>query len=314
MPPELRSPKTQLQARVVSTLIEIQETYRTHLLKLHRSRLKANANTDEIDRELAPFLALRKVNLEDFYNAQPDSRTWVGSSASQIAPAFTGYRSPRGMKYDIRGILQLNSGIYPESNSRLGGRDMNAYYDRKWPLAVSDIPVYQKAGALYLVGGLIWSYWEEEGAKVAQVTLTYLDGSSSKPFPLLYRDHIADWYASRNIPGANRIWRGKQRESGNQTAVYEIEIPNPEPKKAIRSISIESGGSVAGPFILGISLGDAAPAKGADQAQASAPGRPGESPMQRADRALEERIAKEKAERERRRAEEARRRGEQLEK
>ncbi len=309
VPPELRSPKTQLQAQVVSTLIEIQETYRTFLLKLQRNRLNANANTDEIDKELAPFLTLRKVNLEDVYNAQPDSKTWIGSTASQIAPAFTGYHSPRGVKYDIGGILQLNSGIYPESNSRLRGRDMNAYYGRKWPLAV-DIPIYQKAGALYLVGGLIWSYWEETGTKVAQVTLNYLDDSSSKPFPLLYRHHIADWYSSRDIPGANRIWRGKRRDSGNQTAVYEIEIPNPDPKKAIKSISIESGHNAAGPFILGISLGTSLP--GGNDSHKTAPGSAGESPFQRADLELQKRKAEQAAERERKKAEEARRRREGL--
>ena len=310
VPPELRSPKTQLQAQVVSTLIEMQETYRTFLLKLQRSRLNANANTDEIDRELVPFLTLRKIDLEDVYNAQPDSRTWIGSTASQIAPAFTGYRSLRGMKYDIGGILQLNSGIYPESNSRLRGKDMNAYYGRKWPLAVNDIPVYQKAGALYLVGGLIWSYWEETGTKVAQVTLNYLDGSSSKPFPLLYRHHIADWYSSRDIPGADRIWRGKRRDSGNQPAIYEIEIPNPQPKKAIKSIGIESGHRAAGPFVLGITLGETFLT--GEGTRATTPGTPGESPMQRADRKLEERIEREKAERDRRQREEARRRREGL--
>ncbi|MEC9054421.1 MAG: hypothetical protein VX633_03895, partial [Verrucomicrobiota bacterium] len=261
--------------------------------------------------ELAPFLALRKIDLGGVYNAQPDSRTWIGSTASQIAPAFNGYRSPRGMKYDIGGILQLNSGIYPESNSRLGGKDMNAYYGRKWPLAVNDIPVYQKAGAIYLVGGLIWSYWEETGTKVAQVRLNYLDDSSSKPFPLLYRHHIADWYSSRDIPGANRIWRGKRRESGNQPAVYEIEIPNPQPGKAIKSVSIESGGKPAGPFVLGISLGDTRSPGGKDNL-ASSSGQENESPMQRADRELEERIAREKAERERRREEEAKRRSKGL--
>ena len=310
VPPELRSPKTQLQTRVVSTLIEIQETYRTFLLKLQRSRLNANANTDEIDKELAPFLALRKVSLRDVYNAQPDSRTWIGSTASQIAPAFTGYRSPRGVKYDIGGILQLNSGTYPESNSRLGGKDMNAYYGRKWPLAVNDIPIYQKTGALYVVGGLIWSYWEETGTKVAQITLNYLDDSSSKPFPLLYRHHIADWYSSRAIPGANRIWRGERRESGNQTAVYEIEIPNPEPKKAIKSISIESGHNAAGPFILGISLGTSLP--GGNDSPKTTPGSAGESPFQRAARELQKRKAAQEEERESKRAEEARRRREGL--
>ncbi len=309
VPPGLRNAKTQLQDRVVSTLIEMQDTYRTLLLKLHRSRLKADANTDEIDKELAPFLALRKVNLGDFYNAQPDRRTWIGSTASQIAPAFTGCRSLRGLNYDIRGILQLNSGVYPESSSRLGGKDMNAYYSRKWPLAVSDIPVYQKARVLYLVGGLIWSY-EKSGVAVAKVSLTYLDGSSSKPFPLLYRHHIADWYSSPDIPGADRIWRGKRRDSGNQPAVYEIEIPNPQPKKAIKSIGVESGHRAAGPFVLAITLGETFLTGGG--ARATTPGTPGESPFQRAARELQERKAEEKAKRERRQAEEARRRREGL--
>jgi hypothetical protein len=187
---------------------------------------------------------------------------------------------------------------------------MNAYYGRKWPLAVNDIPVYQKAGALYLVGGLIWSYWEETGTKVAQITLNYLDGSSSKPFPLLYRHHIADWYSSRDIPGADRIWRGKRRDSGNHPAIYEIEIPNPQPKKAIKSIDIESGHRAAGPFVLGITLGETFLT--GEGSRATTPGTPGESPMQRADRKLEERVEREKAERDRRQQDEARRRREGL--
>ncbi|MDP7495520.1 MAG: hypothetical protein QGI77_03770, partial [Roseibacillus sp.] len=108
----------------------------------------------------------------------------------------------------------------------------------------------------------------------------------------------------------NRIWRGKRRDSGNQTAVYEIEIPNPDPKKAIKSISIESGHNAAGPFILGISLGTSLP--GGNDSHKTAPGSAGESPFQRADRELQKRKAEQAAERERKKAEEARRRREGL--
>ena len=117
--------------------------------------------------------------------------------------------------------------------------------------------------------------------------------------------HLAD-----DIPGADRIWRGKRRDSGNQPAVYEIEIPNPQPKKAIKSIGVESGHRAAGPFVLAITLGETFLTGGG--ARATTPGTPGESPFQRAARELQERKAEEKAKRERRQAEEARRRREGL--
>lgn len=176
-------------------------------------------------------------------------------------------------------------------------------------MVIGEIPVYQKADNVYLVGGLIWSY-EPSGAEVARITLNYLDGSKSPPAPLLNQQHIADWYSSRSIPKAERVWRGKRRESGRQCAVYEMEIPNPRIGAPIKSITIESSGKSAAPFFLGISLGET----GTGQKRASSVAEPEtESPMQRADRKLRERLARESADRERKRKEEEQRRRKSLE-
>lgn len=311
IPPELRGSRNRLQAEVLKILIDVQDTYRNLLISLRRKRISSGGKTTEVQAELLPFLSMRRVSLESFYNADADGGTWLDSrsAARQILPAFDGCRSRRVPGYKISGILQMNSGIYPDSNSRLGGRDMNTYYKRNWPMVIGEIPVYQKADNVYLVGGLIWSY-EPSGAEVARITLNYLDGSKSPPAPLLNQQHIADWYSSRSIPKAERVWRGKRRESGRQCAVYEMEIPNPRIGAPIKSITIESSGKSAAPFFLGISLGET----GTGQKRASSVAEPeAESPMQRADRKLRERLARESADRERKRKEEEQRRRKSLE-
>ena len=186
---------------------------------------------------------------------------------------------------------------------------MNTYYGRNWPLVIEEIPIYQKADHLYLVGGLIWNY-ESSGTEVARIVLNYLDGRKSSSLPLVNQQHIADWYSSRSLPEAERVWRGKRRESGRQCAVYEMEVTNPNPGVPIRSLTIESAGKAAAPFFLGISLGDAGTQQKGNPALAD---QSGESPMQRADRELRERIARETVDRERKRKEEEQRRRKSLE-
>ncbi len=311
IPPELRGARNRLQTEVPKVLTDVQDTYRNLLVALRDKRISSGAQTGEIQSELRPFLAMRQIRLEDFYNAHPNHGTWLEnrSAASQIIPAFKGCKSRRVSGYDIAGILQMNSGIYPRSNSRLGGRDISTYYGRNWPLVIEEIPIYQKADHLYLVGGLIWSY-ESSGTEVARIVLNYLDGSKSSSLPLVNQQHIADWYSSRSLPEAERVWRGKRSKSGRQCAVYEMEVTNPNPGVPIRSLTIKSAGKAAAPFFLGISLGDTRTQQKGNPALAD---QSGESPMQRADRELRERIARETADRERKRKEEEQRRRKSLE-
>ncbi len=311
IPLELRGARNRLQTEVPKILAEVQDTYRNLLIDLRDKRLSSGLDPGEIQGELQPFLSMRQIRLKEFYNAHPDDSTWLDSrsASSQIVPAFQGCRSRRVSGYDIDGILQMNSGIYPSSNSRLGGRDLNAYYERNWPRVIEDIPIYQKASHLYLVGGLIWNY-ESSGTEVATIVLNYLDGTASSSLPLINQQHIADWYSSRRLPKAERVWRGKRRESGRQCAVYEIELSNPNPEVPVRSLTIESSGKAAAPFFLGITLGDTGIQK--KSADPTLVEKTGESPMQRADRELRERIERETADRERKREEEEQRRRKSL--
>ncbi len=310
IPHDLRGDRNRLQTEVPKILAEVQDTYRNLLIDLRDKRLSSGVDPGEIEGELQPFLSMRQIRLKGFYNAHPNDRTWLDSRslASQIVPAFRGCRSRRVSGYDIEGILQMNSGIYPSSNSRFGGRDLNTYYGRNWPMVIEDIPIYQKAAHLYLVGGLIWDY-ESSGTEVATIVLNYLDGTASSSLPLVNQHHIADWYSSRSLPKAERVWKGKRRESGRQCAVYEIKLPNPNPEVPIRSITIKSSGKSAAPFFLGISLGDKGIQKKDDPELVE---KTGESPMQRADRELRERIERETADRERKRKEEEQRRRKSL--
>ncbi len=256
VPPELRSARSRLETHVASTLVELQDTYRNHLLQLRDLRRNAGSNTREIDQEVAPLLLRRMIDLGDFYNADPGAGTWTGASADLIKPAFKAVRSKEGLRYGIAGVLQLNSGIFDRSaGSRMRGRDLNAYYGRKWPRQVNDIPVYQKAEAIYLVGGVLWGI-DETGAEIASVTITYLDGSTAKPLLLLLRHNTGDWWSSKRIPGASRVWTGNRRDSGGQPGLYETKLPNPHPTRAIKSLSIESGENMGGLFVLGISLSE----------------------------------------------------------
>ena len=254
VPPELRSARSRLEAHVASTLVELQDTYRIHLLKLRRLRRTAGSHTREIDEEVAPFLIRRMIDLSDFYNADPGSGTWSGHSAALIKPAFEAIRSKEGIRYTAGGILQLNSGIFDRSaGSRMRGKDLNTYYGRKWPRRVNDIPVYQKAEEIYMVGGVLWGV-EEPGTEMARVTITYLDGSEAKPVPLIFLHNTGDWWTSRRIPGAALVWSGRRRETGGQPGLYETKLANPHPERPIKSLTIESRERMGGPFVLAISL------------------------------------------------------------
>ena len=75
IPPELRGARNRLQTEVPKVLTDIQDTYRNLLLDLRDKRISSGAQTGEIQSELRPFLAMRQICLEDFYNAHPNHGT-----------------------------------------------------------------------------------------------------------------------------------------------------------------------------------------------------------------------------------------------
>lgn len=250
MPGRLADDKAKLEGHINTTLSKLKSDY---LKKLHAlSKLHEDNGTDasELEAEMEPFLENRRIDLTKFYNAYATVEGWTKDHGKNLTGAAHGYQSRKGIKYDIRGILQLDSGTFSKRFSeRMDGKKVSEHYGQNWPTEITGIPINQKANLVYLVGASLWGR-ASTGTTVANVVLHYEDGNKAK-LAIQEKIHLADWYQPRGVPKGSRIWRG-----GNNNGVYEIELRNPKPDRTIVSMDFVSGKEASAPFFIAVTLSD----------------------------------------------------------
>jgi hypothetical protein len=171
--------------------------------------------------------------------------------------------SLRGVRYDVRGLVQLNSGRYPNDgrvDKEVRGKDINEMYGKQWPDQIS-IPLGRRARSIGFLASTIWGRGDSVNSgedPVARYVFHYDDGSSVED-PVLWRRDIVDWWNGGTLGDLRSLgWfdRAPARpgEAFSQATFSEKIWRNPHPEKVITRIDFVSAKIEAAPFLLGVTV------------------------------------------------------------
>ena len=159
--------------------------------------------------------------------------------ANDLSTLPRGVQKIAGVEFDVRGLIQL------------GSRKLS---HPRYPLAVRDIKVDQKAARLQFLHSTGWS--AADGTPVATYVIHMANGKSHE-FTVNYGDQLLDWVAWQPNPKERDTvvaWSGTSPATGGQTTlnVFKTEWVNPEPDQPITRIDYIASNNDPAPFLIAI--------------------------------------------------------------
>jgi hypothetical protein len=187
------------------------------------------------------------VDLSTHFNAELD-KPWNSTSYSgdDLAELPRGRHELGGVVFDIRGVIQLQGGVWKERGCT-------------FPEKVEGIPVHRTCRWLYLLhadGGAS----ARSGATVATLVLHYGDRTEAE-LPIKHDIHVKDWWdygrSPPSDPGTVVAWTGQNKataQRGNRIRLYLTRFDNPCPTKRVESLDYVSAMAPPGPFLVAMTV------------------------------------------------------------
>src|SRR6266850_897451 len=136
------------------------------------------------------------LDLSAFYNAAL-SESWHGGTENDLAAMPAGLQTLAGVKFDIRGIVQLRS-TSPSS--------------AKYPASIKGIKVNQKCQHLYFLHAAAFGKVADEGKKIGDYIVHFAANQMRLDIPIRYGRDVRDWHAMAGEPKSsqelNLAWKG----------------------------------------------------------------------------------------------------------
>ncbi len=200
----------------------------------------------------------KQVDLSDHYNADlHGGGGWTtvpgGHNLANLPATF---KRRHGVAFDLRGILQLESGTLPAKWGFPAGT-LNERYGSDFQERIEGIAVGQTTAAIHFLTSCQWGLGGEDGATLARFVMHYEDGTDDEMLVQLGADGVRDWI--EHVEGLridDRVvgWRGPT-PAGKVGALSELIWKNPHPEKVIKTIDFVSELSPHGaPFLVAITL------------------------------------------------------------
>lgn len=185
------------------------------------------------------------VDLSAYYNAALDE-TWHqgGLSDNSLRDLPTGLQNIDGIRFDVRGIVQLSGGQ--------AVRELQV----KFPTEISGISVGHSARRIHFLHACGWQ--SPQGTTIGAYTIHFANGQSSE-VPIVYGRHVQDWWLSEPVPVDSElkaVWQGENHASSNGPPVglYRSTWDNPLPEQPVVSIDYHSAMANSAPFLIAITL------------------------------------------------------------
>jgi beta-galactosidase len=196
----------------------------------------------------------RLIDLTDYYTGSLDD-DWMVSAGSNLKRLPKGIQQLDGVKFDIRGVVQLG-GINMYKESDYTKEEQKKHYPQK----VNGIKINQKASVIYFLHASAWG--EEKNKEVGQYVIQYEDGTSGI-ISLKYLDVFRDWWylPDEEMPtNATKAWNGlndlAEKKGSYQIALFNYKWENPFSDKTIKTIDFISTMTTAAPFLIAVTLGE----------------------------------------------------------
>jgi WD40 repeat protein len=224
--------------------------------------IKSGASREEIDRiENKTASPPRKSNLSDnlidlsqYYNASLFHYSNWHAVDEKFDLRFLPEKYDGPVDFDLRGIIQLNSGL--DDNGKTVNENayvLNNY--KKYPNSVKTIEINSKAQKAHFLVGAIFGHEATTGKTAMKVVFNYSDGSKSE-MDIKAQQDIFDWFSVGNadkMPIENIGFLG-ENNLGNKRFLQKPIWINPHPEKIISHIDLISGLIKMAPFVVAITF------------------------------------------------------------
>ena len=208
-----------------------------------------------------PKLSKNLIDLSNYYTASlfHYSGWWGGAIHDDLRTLPEKYDQQNNTPFDLRGIIQLNSGPNDEGYTA-NDKGWVQRYNNHYPDLVKGIKIDSKANSLSFLTGLLFGHDVEKGLEAASVFIHYDDGTKEE-FSLLAKVDVFDYWvnnssrleAIQNLDDEKIGWIGTCAK-GNGRALTKFTWQNPQPNKSISHIDLVGGLSDCAPFIVGITI------------------------------------------------------------
>jgi tetratricopeptide (TPR) repeat protein/WD40 repeat protein len=216
-------------------------------------RLGRAAEADQVKDEILkppprdPKLSPKLIDLSAHYTAGLyDGRSWHATENLRMLPET--FLPRGGIEFDIRGLIQLQSGRYPRGTLAVSGKDMNELHEKSFPEAARGIPIGLAARSLHFLTSACWTHGAP-GTEVARIVVHYEDGGQAE-CPLRFKEDVIDWaLGNEQRLALDRIaWLGGRPPRRLMLKTW----TNPSPEKLIREIDFVSAMTTAAPFLVAV--------------------------------------------------------------
>jgi serine/threonine protein kinase len=191
------------------------------------------------------------LDLSPFYNASLVEPWYPGPPENTLNALPRGVREIDGVRFDIRGIVQLH------------GREFQRLNASAYPARMNDLIVGRWVNRIHLFGGALFEMVDER--EFARVRVRYVTGER-RDIPWIYGRNVrALWQpaAATPLPGeAAPAWTGQNpatRERDLELRLYKISWDNPYPEKEILAIEFVSAQANSAPFLIAVTIDEHQP-------------------------------------------------------
>lgn len=235
---------------------EMAYTNRISAAELTAARLFANdadapaENPAPASRHFAarqPNTPKELLDLSPFYNAMLEE-TWHGRSSigNDLASLPTGVQTFGDVKFDIRGIVQLESKSGSSTN---------------FPPEINGIPVHQKCQRVHFLHAAGFGKVADQDRQIGSYIVHYATNRMRLEIPIIYGQDVRDWHTMPGEPPAPKelqvVWTGQNavsRSAGQSLRLFLTTWTNLLPGFEIDSIDFTSSMANPAPFLLGITV------------------------------------------------------------
>ena len=159
-----------------------------------------------------PKLSKNLIDLSNYYTASlfHYSGWWGGAIHDDLRTLPEQYDQQNNTPFDLRGIIQLNSGPNDEGYTA-NDKGWVQRYNNHYPDLVKGIKIDSKANSLSFLTGLLFGHDVEKGLEAASVFIHYDDGTKGE-FSLLAKVDVFDYWVnnSSRLERPFKIWMMKK--------------------------------------------------------------------------------------------------------
>lgn len=184
------------------------------------------------------------IDLTPHYNASPnDSWHEGGIGNNDLKSLPQGNRDFAGVKFDVRGIVQLS------------GQGADEQLTVRFPKEIKSIAVDRPCSQLHFLQGAGWS--SPDGTKIGSYIVHYQDGKTAE-IPIVYGMHVRDWWTppgEHPVSGSEIAWKGSNEAataSQMRQQLYKTTWKNPRPETPIASLDYVSAMAISAPFLIAL--------------------------------------------------------------